>query len=85
MSEESKPHEVNFTTEIKNGIKRCNFCGITPNVQDTDIFETNTNGRYGSVVCVICGATGPEIKVGIRATEEWQDEAIEKWNTRAGE
>ena len=47
-------------------------------------YDTNQGTKWGFVVCVECGATGPEVRTGYNTSDnaEWHKDANKAWNTR---
>ena len=58
----------------------CPFCGLTPDINDPNTFQTNQGTKWGFVVCC---CNGPEVRTSYKEASYWRDDAIAAWNTRA--
>lgn len=58
----------------------CPFCGQTPDINGLHTFQSSQGTKWGSVVCC---CTGPEVRTGYGHVDEWRQDAIDAWNTRA--
>lgn len=61
-------------------LKPCPFCGETPDIESELTFQSNQGTKWGFVVCC---CQGPEVRTGYGPLEDWREDAIEEWNTRA--
>lgn len=61
-------------------LKPCPFCGELPVGDDGQVATRHTDGsKWGAVSCC---CSGPEVRTGYEAVENWMDDAIAEWNTR---
>lgn len=67
-----------MTEKLK--LRECPFCGQTPDIAHPYTFQSNQGTKWGYVVCC---CQGPEVRTGYGPVEEWRDDAITAWNTRA--
>ena len=61
-------------------LKPCPFCGETPDALNEATFQSDQGTKWGFVVCC---CNGPEVRTGYCPVEEWKQDAIDAWNTRA--
>ena len=57
----------------------CPFCGDVP-VSLYGVHAGERSDKWGGVQCCI---QGPEVRTGYGPVEDWRDDAVRAWNTRA--